>query len=183
MATFKKIRHILYPDLTMTLALYTGLESCKELRKSVMEGTVVASLLKASMIVDPFQVIVAANKAVHLHQTNNMTTKNVHSEILYCLSPSKNISESFRSFGAADDDNSVFVVIVDDTEDKTLQRISDILGHSPTDVDAVASLFDTELIKKAYKLTEEELSVYPVLDALVSRIAAKEIITTGKGKS
>ncbi|RUS78715.1 hypothetical protein EGW08_013536 [Elysia chlorotica] len=183
MATYKKIRHILYPDLTITLALYTGLESCKVLRKYVMEGEIVASLLKTSMIVDPFQVLTAANKAVHLWQTNNMITKNVHSEILYCLSPSKNISESFRSFGAADSDDSVFVAVVDDAEDKTLNRISEILEQSPTDIDAVASLSDTELISKAYKLTEEELSVYPILDALVSRIAAKEIITAGKGKS
>lgn len=135
------------------------------------------------MIVDPFQVLTAANKAVHLSQTNNMTTKNVHSEILFCLSPSKNISESFRSFGAADSDTTVFVAIVDDVEDKTLTRISEILGQSPGDIEEVASLADLELIKKAYKLTEEELSVNAMLDALVSRIAAKEIITAGKGKS
>ncbi|GFS17419.1 TP53RK-binding protein [Elysia marginata] len=183
MATFKKIRHILYPDLTITLALYTGLDSCKELRKSVMDGTIVASLLKTAMIVDPFQVLTAANKAVHLSQTNNMTTKNVHSEILFCLSPTKNISESFRSFGAADSDTSVFVAIVDDVEDKTLTRISEILGQSPAEIDGVASLADTDLITKAYKLSEDELSVYPLLDSLVSRIAAKEIITAGKGKS
>ena len=35
---------------------------------------------------------------------------------------------------------------------------------------------------QAYKLSEEEMAVYPLLDALVSRIAAKEIITAGKGK-
>ncbi|GFN99499.1 Ekc/keops complex subunit cgi121 [Plakobranchus ocellatus] len=183
MATYKKIKHVLYPDSTITLALYSGLESCKDLRKSVMEGTVVASLLKPSMIVDPFQVLTAANKAVHLSRTNNMTTKNVHSEILFCLSPSKNISESFRSFGAADSDTSVFVAIVDDAEDKTLTRISEILGLSPVSIDDVASLADTVLITKAYKLSEEEISTYPILDALVSRIAAKEIITAGKGKN
>ena len=35
---------------------------------------------------------------------------------------------------------------------------------------------------QAYKLSDEEMAVYPLLDALVSRIAAKEIITAGKGK-
>ena len=50
MATYKKIRHILYPDSTITLALYSELESCKELRKSVMEGNIVASLLKTAMV-------------------------------------------------------------------------------------------------------------------------------------
>lgn len=38
-----------------------------------------------------FQVIAAANKAVHLSKTEKMTTKNVHSEVLFCLSPTKNV--------------------------------------------------------------------------------------------
>lgn len=39
-----------------------------------------------------------------------------------------------------------------------------------------------DLVFQVYKLTEEELSVYAILDAVVSRIAAKDIITAGKGK-
>lgn len=42
-------------------------------------------------IADPFQVLVAANRAVHLNKTGKMTTKNVHSEVLFCLSASKNV--------------------------------------------------------------------------------------------
>ena len=66
-----------------------------------------------------------------------------NSDLLYLQ-----ISESFRSFGASDSDTSVFIAIVDDTEDKTLTRISEILGHSPVDIGGVASLADTELITK-----------------------------------
>ncbi|CAL1528764.1 unnamed protein product [Lymnaea stagnalis] len=182
MAAHRKIKHTIYNDSTITFALFVNLESCKNIRKCVMNGTVEASLLKSSMIIDPFQVLVAANKAVHLYKSNSMMTKNVHSEILFCLSPSKNISESFRAFGAADSDTSVFVAIVNDTEDKTLAKVSEILGHQPVPLEGVSSLGDIKLITKAYKLTDEELSHFPMLDALVSRIAAKEIITAGKGR-
>jgi EKC/KEOPS complex subunit CGI121/TPRKB len=40
---------------------------------------------------DPFQITVAANRAIHLNRQNKMMTKNVHSEILFCLSPTKNV--------------------------------------------------------------------------------------------
>ncbi|KAH9515193.1 hypothetical protein Btru_019474 [Bulinus truncatus] len=183
MADFKKVAHILYKDCTVTLALFTNLESCKNLRKCVMEGTVEAALLKTSMIVDSFQVLAAANKAIHLYQTKSMMTKNVHSEILFCLSPSKNISESFRLFGAADGDTSVFVAVVNDVDDKALHKVSNILEQQPKSLDRISSLADTKLIIKTYRLTSDEMSKFSLLDSLISRIAAKEIITAGKGKS
>ena len=45
---------------------------------------------------DPFQVLVAANRAIHLNRNNKMMTKNVHSEILFCLSPTKNVSSEIK---------------------------------------------------------------------------------------
>lgn len=47
-------------------------------------------------IVNYFQVLVAANRAVHLNRTKKMLTKNVHSEILFSLSPSKNVTRHNR---------------------------------------------------------------------------------------
>ncbi|CAG5116933.1 unnamed protein product [Candidula unifasciata] len=178
----RKIKHALYSDSTITLALFVGLESCKDLKQAVMNGAVEAALLKTSKIVDPFQVLVAANKAIHLQRTNAMVTKNVHSEVLFCLSPSKYISDSFRFFGVSDTDTSVFVAVVDDKEDETITKVSEILGKMPSDLEQVSEIADTELISKAYKLTEEELSVFAILDAVVSRIAAKDIIMTRRGK-
>ncbi|KAK6968649.1 Ekc/keops complex subunit cgi121 [Biomphalaria glabrata] len=183
MAAYQKVTHMLYPDTSVTLALFANVESCKNLRKCVMEGTVEAALLKTAMIVDSFQVLVAANKAIHLYHTKSMMTKNVHSEILYCLSPSKNISESFRSFGAADGETSVFVAIVNDAEDRTLKKVTNILGREPDSLDLTSTLSDKKLIAKTYRLTDDELSTFSLLDTLVSRVAAKEIITAGKGQS
>ncbi|XP_059167378.1 EKC/KEOPS complex subunit Tprkb-like [Physella acuta] len=147
-----------------------------------MSGLIEASLLKANMVMDQFQVLVAANKAVHLQRTNSLVTKNVQSEILYSLSSSKNISESFRSFGASDSDKSVFVAIVDDTDFNTLNKISELLGKDTSDLDQLPKIAYTKLITKVYKLTEEELSNFSLLDSLVASISSKEIITAGKGK-
>ncbi|XP_033746711.1 EKC/KEOPS complex subunit TPRKB-like [Pecten maximus] len=172
----KVIRNELYPDSTMTLALFRNVDNAKELRQCVMTGKFEAALLKTSMITDPFQVVVAANRAVHLNKVNKMMTKNVHTEILFSLSPTKNISESFRKFGLADSDRSVMVAITDDFDGTVLNSIITSTQGELIDVAEVDSLSDIALIKKIYKITDAELTTCSLSDAIISRISSKDIV-------
>ncbi|KAK3101841.1 hypothetical protein FSP39_006746 [Pinctada imbricata] len=141
-----------------------------------MKGLFEATLLKTSLILDPFQVIVAVNKAVHQQKINKMMTKTVHSEILFSLSPRKNISNAFKTFGMGDKDTSVFVAILNDHDKSTMSVIQNLIKGRQVDPYQVSELTNLQSIKEVYNLSETELSVSNTLDAVVSRIASKDIV-------
>ncbi|KAH3819583.1 hypothetical protein DPMN_121322 [Dreissena polymorpha] len=58
------------------------------------------------------------------------------------------ISDSFRKFGMSDSADSVFVVIVNDTEDKTLHRLIEIIDGQQVAVSDVKHFCDETLVKK-----------------------------------
>ncbi|VDH94337.1 EKC/KEOPS complex subunit TPRKB-like [Mytilus galloprovincialis] len=175
--SIRVIKNEFYMDSTISLALFRNVENAKEVRQNVMNGTFEAALLKPSMICDPFQVIVAANRAIHLNRQNKMITKNVHSEILFCLSPTKNISDSFRKFGLADNETSVMVVVADDIDGSTMSAICKCVKGELSDAQDVIHLTETKLIQKIYKIPDEELVVSKLLDSIVSRISSKDVLT------
>lgn len=49
MAT-QTFKHVLYPDVTISLALFRNVRNAKEIKQAVMGGKLDASLLKASMV-------------------------------------------------------------------------------------------------------------------------------------
>ncbi|KAK2625514.1 hypothetical protein QTJ16_004826 [Diplocarpon rosae] len=57
------------------------------------------TFLDASVILSRVHILAAAYRAINDMQENRLRTRNVHSEIVFSLSPNNNISESFRRFG------------------------------------------------------------------------------------
>uniref|UniRef100_A0A1A8ULQ8 Tp53rk binding protein n=2 Tax=Nothobranchius TaxID=28779 RepID=A0A1A8ULQ8_NOTFU len=139
----------LYPDTRVTQILYKDVKNAAELRRKAMEGNINGALVNPTMLVGPFQVLVAANKAVHLQTTGKMKTKTLNAEIIFNLSPTNNISEAFKRFGISDGDHSILVVVVHKSDE--VQFVSDIsamVDGQQLPVDDVSSLSDFNKIKK-----------------------------------
>lgn len=167
----------LYPDQTVTQMLFRDVKNAAMLRQSAVEGKFAGALINPTMLVSPFQVLVAANKAVHLHRMGKMKTRSLFSEIIFNLSPTNNISEAFKRFGISDGDTSVLVVLVhNQDEPPPLSDITSRVDGHQAPLDDLPSLSDTAKIKKFFKIAPQEEKIGTLLDAVVCRMAIKDVL-------
>lgn len=167
-------------DKIILLSLISNVKNISELKKNVINETLQCGIIKASLIVDTFQLVVAANKAVLSQSLGKMTTKSLYTEVLFNLSTSSNISQSLVKFGIDDFETNVIVIVIgDDSETihtSMVNAITEINGEHK-DFSELTQFTNEKLVKKTYKISEVELTVSTLLDSIVSRIATKDFVS------
>lgn len=165
-------------EMYCTIHLFRNVQNSNEIRSKVMNGELCCSVIKATLIADPFQILVAANRAVVNEKTSQLTTKSLYTELLFNLSISKNISRSLIEFGINDQDKNMLIALIHQkNEEKTLSKtILDTVKGEPTPISRLPEYSDHSLIKKTYKVDKDELAVSNLTDSIVSRISCKDFI-------
>ena len=102
---------------------------------------------------------------------NNMRTRSLNTEILFCLSSSNNISDSLNKFGGQESDTAFLVASVDQGLGQAREVI---VGDWAEDLTSLPSLTDRQLLTKLHKLKPPELT--DLEGSLCSRIAAKDCL-------
>ncbi|XP_074610234.1 EKC/KEOPS complex subunit TPRKB-like [Acropora palmata] len=162
-------------EYTTNLALFTNVSNSDELRQRIVQGKIEAALLNACMIMDPFHVIVAGHKSLHLFQQGKMKTRTLHSEIIFNLSPSNNITDSFKKFGILDVTKEILVAMVaHGNATEKVSELSKLIKGTLVSMDTLASISDKEKIKKVYGIRENELECDSLENAIISRLATKD---------
>ena len=158
-------------EIPVYIMAFKDVKNAKDLKPMLMDGSINAALVSAKKIVSSFQLLVASNIALHNLLDGSMKTKNINSEIIFSLSPGKQISEAFRSFGVAAGDTAVAAVAVSDRA--RLEPLCQALDGTAVHPDQMSELCDQSAVIKQYSVTEKELALGTLEAAVVSRIASR----------
>ncbi|KAG8860579.1 hypothetical protein FRB96_003833 [Tulasnella sp. 330] len=184
MATSLLVEVLTYPHLRhdlsqVFLALFTHVTNASAIRSRIIAAATADgpkgdeerelinfAFIDAKTIVSREHLLSAVNVALVAASHDSMTTKTVHSEILWALNYSNNISESIKRFGVGSSSGSLIVVRIGDINSfkPTGPRLSpsDITTMMTTAVQGqltplreISQETDMSLIKKYYKLNSE----------------------------
>ena len=89
----------------MTVMLFKDVKNAAEIHAKLLERTLEPemALLNPAPVHSVFALHVAAHKALVDAARDRLTTRTIHSEIVYNMSASKHITEGLRRFGMAED--------------------------------------------------------------------------------
>ncbi|XP_070161143.1 EKC/KEOPS complex subunit TPRKB [Polyergus mexicanus] len=164
--------------LYCTLYLFTNVTNVSEIREKVVTGELRCCMVKASLIIDAFQAVVAANKVVLNAKQNRLITKTIYTEILFYLSMSKKISRALTEFGIDDSDKNILVILIHKLgeEQSMLEEILESIKGERVPISRIQEFTDVNLVQKTYKIDKDELRVSSLINAIVSRISCKDFI-------
>uniref|UniRef100_A0A1I8INR0 EKC/KEOPS complex subunit CGI121 n=2 Tax=Macrostomum lignano TaxID=282301 RepID=A0A1I8INR0_9PLAT len=180
------------PNVTISMRLFQALKNPAEVHTAAIQGHLAGALVSTELVYDSLHLLTAANQALAHQSESRMATKSIHTELLYCLSPTKNISQSLAKFGMNSSTASVVAVLFHpqsaDNPSTSLDGLESKLT-SQLDCESSHSLWpdtnpECDLVElfELYKVTPEEQALSKESgDSLsycfVTRVACKDVVT------
>jgi EKC/KEOPS complex subunit CGI121/TPRKB len=166
--------YVFEPDGSrLHVALFRHVRNGASLAKQLAGGGVEAALINARLVPSLLVVRVAAWKALCDARQGAMTTRNVHSELMFDLSPDNAISRSLKAFGVSDTTDCVLVCVLNGTSSQRDAALGLVEGERVDPSTSLAELCNVAAVCELYQVTEDEMQVMSLQDAVVNRISAK----------
>ncbi|KAL2457755.1 Kinase binding protein [Forsythia ovata] len=162
---------------TLSLALFTDVTNSKELLDLMQAGTLEPeiALLNALLIPNVFPVLAAAHKTLIAKSREALTTRTLHSELVYNYSGSKHISESLKRSGISDSTSYILVARFGASADE-VTAIKELIKGAEIALDELEERANQAQIQKHYKISALELGISSLSDAITCRIAARDAL-------
>ncbi|KAK3195783.1 hypothetical protein Dsin_027093 [Dipteronia sinensis] len=164
-------------ETTLSLALFTDVTNSKELLELMQAGTLEpeVAFLNASLIPDVFPLLAAAHKTLVSKLRESLTTRTLHSELVYNYSGSKHITESLKRCGISDSLTYVLAARFNASPDE-MKAVEKLINGKEIDLEELEGRADKAHIHKHYKITAVELGISSLADAITCRIAARDAL-------
>ena len=173
------------PQSPIQVGLFKNVPNAAFLRQQLLEGNTdfEYAFLDASVLVSRSHVLAACFRAISDSLNGRLKSRNVHSEIVFSLSPNNNVSqsmffayqhyspttqiaESFRRFGIQDTSTHIVAVKVLKTPEQSVAEhlAANVQGELVALTDeALASVKDDARIRKIYRLDQPKKGESAVL--------------------
>ncbi|KAH7403262.1 kinase binding protein CGI-121-domain-containing protein [Cadophora sp. MPI-SDFR-AT-0126] len=150
------------PNYDLHIALYRNVTNAAFLHQQLLAGNTdfEYALIDASVILSKVHILAAAYRAVNDLLENRLRSRNVHSEIVFSLSPNNNIAESFRRFGLTPTTTTNLLIIKLSTPHSPIP-LSSVTNHLTSSIEGenipftdenLAVMVDEKRARKIYKL-------------------------------
>ncbi|CAD6232614.1 unnamed protein product [Miscanthus lutarioriparius] len=162
---------------SISLALFSDVSNSRELLDLMQSGKLEpeVAFLNASLVPDVFPVLAAALKALLSKTRESLTTRTLHSELVYNYSGSKHITESLKRCGISDDTTYILAACFD-ASDEEMKAVEKLISGTEIDLTELERRANQPQILKHYKIPPQELSISTLPDAIVCRIAARDAL-------
>ncbi|XAR72897.1 hypothetical protein NMG60_11019687 [Bertholletia excelsa] len=162
---------------TLSLALFSDVSNAKELLKLMQAGTLEpeVALLNALLIPDIFPVLAAAHKTLLARSRDSLTTRTLHSELVYNYSGSKHITESLKRCGISESSTYILVARFGASADE-MEAVEKFIHGKEIDLEELLGRANQAQIEKHYKISGSELGISSLADAITCRIAARDAL-------
>lgn len=162
---------------SLSLALFTDVTNSKELLTLMQAGTLEpeVAFLNATLIPDVFPILAAAQKSLLAKSREALTTRTLHSELVFNYSGSKHITESLKRCGISDSCTYVLVAIFNASSEE-MKAAEKLIHGKEINLEELEVRANKPQIQKHYKITVAELGISSFSDAITCRIAARDAL-------
>lgn len=147
-------------DIQLLVGLYQQVQNAASLHQQLLAGNTAFeyAFIDASMILSRTHVLAAAFRALNDDLCDRIKSRNVHSEMVFALSPNSNIGEAFRRFGVSDRTTDLLVIKVSTLASLDVDEVQRHLDHNIKgravlfSDENLRSMADMDRIRKVYKI-------------------------------
>ncbi|KAI5119627.1 hypothetical protein M0805_007891 [Coniferiporia weirii] len=185
---------------TVHIALFASVKNAAKLRARIVKASTAEgaegeaerdavnfAFIEARLVTSRQHLQTAVYQSLLAEAQGAPKTKTVHSEIIWSLNPTNNITEALRRFGVSDSSASLFVVRIgsDTDSNEVLSSMKVVVDGVLVPLNALDGITDWVSVKKYYKLNGEPaihaLEKNPrrhnvVVDELVTSLVAMKTV-------
>ncbi|GJE83965.1 CGI-121-domain-containing protein [Phanerochaete sordida] len=178
------------PELaTVYAALFTDVQNAAELKTRLVSASVMPgnegdvereavnfAFVDARLVTSVLHLQTAIYHAILAATQDSLRTKTVHSEVLWTLNPSNNISEAFRRYGVTDDSKALFVIRIDKDVSDIVPKMQAAVKGTVAPLSSLSNITDWAAVNKYHKLNNELAVREHARDPARERVIVDEIV-------